>query len=57
LELCFEEWRWFDLKRTGRLKNTLILDGKAWDDKFLLFPIPQAEIDASNGKITQNPGY
>jgi hypothetical protein len=57
LELCFEEWRWFDLKRTGRLKNTLILDGKAWDDKFLLFPIPQPEIDASNGKITQNPGY
>jgi hypothetical protein len=25
--------------------------------KFYLFPIPQQEIDNSNGKLTQNPGW
>jgi hypothetical protein len=57
LELNWEEWRWFDLKRTDRLKSTLIADGKKWDDRYYLFPIPQSEIDASNKVITQNPGY
>ncbi len=57
LELNWEELRWFDLKRTDKLKSTLIADGKTWDDKFYLFPIPQTEIDASNRLITQNPGY
>jgi hypothetical protein len=57
LELNWEEWRWFDLKRTGKLKETLIADGKTWNDRYLLFPIPQSEIDASNKKIVQNPGY
>lgn len=57
LELSFEEIRWFDLKRTDRLKSTLIANGKTWNDKYYLFPIPQNEIDASDGKITQNPGY
>jgi hypothetical protein len=57
LELNWEEWRWFDLKRTGNLKSALIADGKTWDDRYYLFPIPQTEIDASNKLITQNPGY
>lgn len=57
LELNWEEWRWFDLKRTDRLKTTLIADGKNWDDRYYLFPIPQSEVDASNKLITQNPGY
>jgi hypothetical protein len=57
LELNWEEWRWFDLKRTDRLKSTLIADGKTWDDRYYLFPIPQSEIDASNKIIVQNPGY
>ena len=56
-ELAYEEVRWFDLKRTGRLKDALIAVGKNWDDRYLLFPIPQSEVDASNGKIVQNPGY
>ena len=56
LELNFEELRWFDLKRTGRLKSTLVADGKVWDDRYYLFPIPQSEIDASK-KLKQNPGY
>lgn len=57
LELALEQIRWYDLKRTGRLKAAKIAQGVTWNDKFLLFPIPQAEIDASNGKITQNPGW
>ncbi len=56
LELNFEEVRWFDLKRTGKLKSTLVADGKIWDDRFYLFPIPQSEIDAST-QLKQNPGY
>lgn len=57
LELSWEQHRWFDLKRTNRLKTTLTSIGKTWNDRYLLFPIPQSEIDVSNGLITQNPGY
>lgn len=57
LELSFEQHRWFDLKRTGKLKDALIATNRPWNDKFWLFPIPQGEIDASNGLIEQNPGY
>jgi starch-binding outer membrane protein, SusD/RagB family len=57
LELAMEEIRWFDLKRTERLKSTLIATGRTWNDKYYLFPIPQSEVDASNGLIKQNDGY
>lgn len=57
LELALEQIRWFDLKRTDRLKSTLIAAGRPWNDKYFLFPIPQSEIDASNGLIKQNDGY
>lgn len=57
LELSYEQHRWFDLKRTGRLKDVMIATKKDWNDRYLLFPIPQSEIDASNGVIKQNPGY
>lgn len=57
LELALEQIRWYDLKRTDRLGSVLSATGAPWNDKFLLFPIPQQEIDASNGLITQNPGY
>lgn len=57
LELSWEQVRWLDLKRTGRLKATLSAIGKTWNDKYLLFPIPQSEVDVSNGLIKQNPGY
>jgi starch-binding outer membrane protein, SusD/RagB family len=57
LELSWEQHRWFDLKRTGLLKTTLTAIGKTWNDRYLLFPIPQREIDLSNGVIKQNPGY
>jgi starch-binding outer membrane protein, SusD/RagB family len=57
LELALEQIRWFDLKRTDRLKSSLIAVGRPWNDKYLLFPIPQSEIDASNGVVKQNDGY
>jgi hypothetical protein len=30
---------------------------RKWDDKMYLLPIPFTEIQKSNGKLTQNPGY
>lgn len=57
LELAYENWRWFDLKRSGFLKDNMIDRGRDWNDKYFLFPIPQGEIDASNGLLEQNPGY
>lgn len=62
LELAFENHRWFDLVRTGRAPD--VMKGATYqtikievDAHHLLFPIPQSQIDASAGKITQNPGY
>ncbi len=58
LELAMEQDRFFDLVRQGRAGQVLRAHGKAFvDGKHELFPIPQAEIDLSNGKLTQNPGY
>lgn len=60
LELCYEQHRWFDLKRTGKLREAVEKLGKkdiVWNDRVLLFPIPDPEIRASNGVLTQNPGY
>ena len=33
------------------------LTGRKFEDKHHWLPIPRAEIQASNGKITQNTGY
>jgi hypothetical protein len=55
-ELAFEDDRWFDLKRTGKLFTlpALIAKGvKPFSDKL---PIPQSERDA-NPSLTQNTGY
>jgi hypothetical protein len=59
-EFLAEHKRWFDLVRTKTYKQ-VIKEAKGIDvpDKFLLFPIPQAEID-NNDEIAagdQNPGY
>jgi starch-binding outer membrane protein, SusD/RagB family len=68
IELCGEQQRWFDLKRT----KTLVSRVKAYNaqgaanvkDFHLLRPIPQAQLDAVTNKSTtegqgfwQNPGY
>lgn len=57
-ELAFEHDRFFDLVRQGRAGQVLRAHGKNFvDGKNELFPIPQAQIDLSKGKLTQNPGY
>ncbi|QGY42568.1 RagB/SusD family nutrient uptake outer membrane protein [Maribellus comscasis] len=57
-ELMFECVRWFDLVRTGRAVEVLNALGKNADDTWLLFPIPQSEIDKVGSDILpQNPGY
>ncbi len=58
VEMAFEHDRMFDLQRTGRAGAVLRAMGKNYvDGKHNLFPIPQKEIDLSNGKLLQNPGY
>jgi hypothetical protein len=48
----------FDLQRTGRAGAVLRALGKPYvDGKNDVFPIPQIEINLSNGKLAQNPGY
>ncbi len=52
LELAFEGVRIHDIKR---LK--LSTGDYEWNDNRLVLPIPQVEVGASEGTITQNPGY
>ncbi|MFT5072518.1 MAG: hypothetical protein ACI8V8_002493 [Chitinophagales bacterium] len=56
-ELGFENQRMLDLKRWGIAKSVMIANGKNFQDKHMLYPIPQSEIDASAGLLVQNPGY
>lgn len=55
-EFAFENQRWFDLLRTGKIKEIMSLHGKQMQDFHVLFPIPQSEIDI-NPKLIQNEGY
>lgn len=63
LELAFENQRWFDLKRTGKALEVMnnCKDGSIFELNIqsyqLIYPIPQNQIDASGGKLTQNEGY
>ena len=52
IELAFEGHRIHDLKRLR-----LPTGNFAWNSDKLVFPIPQREIDASQGVLIQNPGY
>ena len=54
LELALEGHRWFDLVRTGTVDAEM---GEAINSNYHLFPIPNSEVLASGGVITQNPGY
>jgi len=63
-ELAGEEYRWFELKRTGKLiSRTLAHNEEAaaagtLKSSFLLRPIPQSQIDLNTGAaFPQNPGY
>ncbi|WP_245971212.1 RagB/SusD family nutrient uptake outer membrane protein [Sphingobacterium puteale] len=52
-ELMFEGETWFDF---GRTKLALKKYENLKDEKFLLYPIPSAQISLGTG-LTQNPGY
>jgi hypothetical protein len=68
-ELCGEGYRWTDLKRLGKLPERAAMNyhvqtkgfnnvpGSAWNDKYLLRPIPQAHIDRTTNDYPQNPGW
>jgi tetratricopeptide (TPR) repeat protein len=69
LELAMEGHRYYDLVRWGILKSTLE-SYSAFEGQFLAtsrgitigeednyFPIPQEQLDRSNGILKQNPGY
>ena len=56
-ELGFENQRMLDLKRWGIAKAVMTAQGKNFQDRHMLYPIPQSEIDASAGTLTQNIGY
>jgi hypothetical protein len=62
-ELCGEQLRWFDLKRTGKLVSRIQAmnpDAAAFVQPFdTVRPITQEQLDAETNKdvLTQNPGY
>jgi hypothetical protein len=63
-ELCFEGHRWFDLVRYGQLVSTVKsctagnpIAAANIKEYHALFPIPDREIQISNGDLKQNPGY
>ncbi len=55
-EFAFENQRWFDLLRSGKVKEIMQVHGKQFQDHSVLFPIPAAEISI-NPNLTQNVGY
>lgn len=57
-EFNFEGHRYFDLARTGQIVNVLQpLTSFTITATNSCFPIPLREISATNGAVTQNPGY
>jgi hypothetical protein len=60
LELAMEGLRFFDIVRQGRAASLIkaTFEGRRFREGVNeVFPIPQAEIDLTNGVLTQNPGY
>ena len=65
-ELLGEQFRWYDLKRTGMLLerayqyNPEVNNVGLMQEHHLLRPIPQTQIDRTDGgssAFPQNPGY
>lgn len=62
VELAFEGSRFYDLKRWKIAAEVLnnVEDGVIpyhFEERFYHWPIPQSEIDKSDGTLTQNPDY
>lgn len=61
VELAFENKRWFDLQRFRVAQEVLSAFSASIGGTFtatdLLLPIPQFEINLSDGAMEQNPGY
>jgi SusD family. len=58
VELAVEWDRFYDLVRWGIARDVLHAAGKTgYQDRHALLPLPQAEIDKSNGVLVQNPNY
>ena len=61
VELAFENHRFFDLIRFNEAQTVLSAFSTATGGSFnasdLLLPLPQREINLSNGALSQNPGY
>ena len=55
-ELAMEGWRFWDLVRTGRAAQVLGPLGFV-PGKHELLPVPQSEIDISQGSLAQNPNW
>lgn len=64
-ETPFEGWRYFQLKQWNQLKDVPSIvaqeplykvDAK-YEDRFVFFPLPQAEIDKANGILQQDEAY
>lgn len=58
VELGMEFDRFYDLVRWGIARDVLHAAGKTgYQARHALLPLPQAEIDKSNGVLVQNPNY
>ncbi len=58
VELGMEFDRFYDLVRWGIARDVLHAAGKTgYQDRHELLPLPQNEIDKSNGVLVQNPNY
>lgn len=57
-ELAYEGHRWYDLVRTSRATSVMEAFNSNWKDAYLLWPIPQREIQTNSALVGhQNPGY
>lgn len=60
IEFMGEGKRYFDLIRSGKAVSTLVAGGfrtKAWTANKKYLPIPQSEINSSDGQLVQNTDY
>lgn len=58
-EFFAEGKRYWDLKRTGKLEAAIRGVGEPYDPKYMLWPIPEEELDANEALslADQNPGW